>query len=142
MIRAWFGIDNDPFSLENIVLLAQQQEILDTLKVHSQQGGLCLVLGEPGTGKTVIKETIRAKADKRTVVIAVNRTMPPTPIPSKSSATPFRSLSTASMSAGEKRLIEAVRARTKSISIDIVNKVLIQPHWRNDYDLMTGNEAL
>jgi type II secretory pathway predicted ATPase ExeA len=32
-------------------------------------------------------------------------------------------------------LLEAVRARTKSIGIDIVNKVLIQPHWRNDYDM-------
>lgn len=35
-------------------------------------------------------------------------------------------------------LLEAVRARTKSIDIDIVNKVLIQPHWRNDYDLEHG----
>jgi len=25
MIRAWLGIDNDPFSLENIDLLSQQQ---------------------------------------------------------------------------------------------------------------------
>jgi type II secretory pathway predicted ATPase ExeA len=32
-------------------------------------------------------------------------------------------------------LLEAVRARTKSIDIDIVNKVLIQPHWRTNYDL-------
>jgi MSHA biogenesis protein MshM len=75
MIRAWFGIDNDPFALENIALLTQQQEIYDTIKVHSHQGGLCLVMGEPGTGKSVIKETIRQKADKRMVVVAVNRTM-------------------------------------------------------------------
>jgi MSHA biogenesis protein MshM len=75
MIRAWFGIENDPFSLEQIVLLPGQQEIFDTLKVHSQQGGLCLVMGEPGTGKSVIKDAIRKKADKRLVVIAVNRTM-------------------------------------------------------------------
>ncbi|OGS34073.1 MAG: hypothetical protein A2293_05650 [Elusimicrobia bacterium RIFOXYB2_FULL_49_7] len=39
------------------------------------------------------------------------------------------------------RLIEAVRARTKSITIDIVNKVLIQPHWRFDYDLATDVAA-
>jgi MSHA biogenesis protein MshM len=32
-------------------------------------------------------------------------------------------------------LLEAVRARTKSIDIDIVNRVLIQPHWRNDHDM-------
>lgn len=75
MIRAWFGIDRDPFSLDAIALLPQQTEIFDTLKVHSQQGGLCLVLGEPGTGKSVIKESIRQKADKRMVVVTVNRTM-------------------------------------------------------------------
>jgi type II secretory pathway predicted ATPase ExeA len=75
MIRAWFGTEIDPFSLENISLLSQQQDIYDTIKVHSSQGGLCLIMGEPGTGKSVIKETIRQKADKRMVVIAVNRTM-------------------------------------------------------------------
>lgn len=52
-----------------------QQEIHDTLKVHCQQGGLCLVMGEPGSGKSVIKETIKQKADKRMVVVSVNRTM-------------------------------------------------------------------
>ena len=75
MIRAWFGIDNHPFSIDSILLLNQQQEVYDTLRVHCQQGGLCLVMGEPGTGKTVIKEAIRQKADKRMVVVAVNRTM-------------------------------------------------------------------
>jgi MSHA biogenesis protein MshM len=75
MIRAWFGIDHDPFSSDTIVLLNQQQDVYDTLKVHCQQGGLCLVMGEPGTGKSVIKESIRQKADKRMVVVSVNRTM-------------------------------------------------------------------
>lgn len=75
MIRAWFGISNDPFSYDNITLLSQQQEIHDTLRVHCQQGGLCLVMGEPGTGKSIIKEAIRQKADKRMVVVSVNRTM-------------------------------------------------------------------
>jgi type II secretory pathway predicted ATPase ExeA len=75
MIRAWFGIDHDPFSIENVSLLPQQQEVYDTLKVHSHQGGLCLVMGEPGTGKSVIKDAVRQKADKRTIVVSVNRTM-------------------------------------------------------------------
>jgi len=39
-------------------------------------------------------------------------------------------------------MLEAVRARTKSIGIDIVNKVLIQPHWRNEYDMFTENKAV
>ncbi len=75
MIRAWFGTSTDPFSLERISLLPQQQEVYDILKIHSQQGGLCLVIGEPGTGKSVIKDAIRQNTDKRTVVVAINRTM-------------------------------------------------------------------
>jgi transcriptional regulator with AAA-type ATPase domain len=74
MIRAWFGIDQDPFSLENIILLKQQQDVYDTLKVHCNQGGLCLIMGEPGTGKS-IKEAHRQKADERNVIVTVNRTM-------------------------------------------------------------------
>jgi MSHA biogenesis protein MshM len=270
MIRAWFGIEIDPFSLEHITLLPQQQEIFDTLKVHSQQGGLCLVMGEPGTGKSVIKEAIRKKADKRLVVIAVNRTMHTYTNTLKilcnafqidldgvhvrcekrlieeaftcnrdgksiitiideahlmdvdvlrklrlmfdefpknhnlilfgqTSILPLISLrvnndiksritfsatllkinpdtmetfileqldkaglghNTFSADAvslvvraadGYLRrcrnlciscLIEAVRARTKTISIDIVNKVLIQPHWRNDFDMLPGSETV
>jgi ABC-type dipeptide/oligopeptide/nickel transport system ATPase component len=33
------------------------------------------VLGEPGTGKSVIKESVRQKTDRRTVIVSVNRTM-------------------------------------------------------------------
>lgn len=50
MIRAHFGIDKHPFSHDDLTLLAHQQEVFDTLRVHCQQGGLCLVVGEPGTG--------------------------------------------------------------------------------------------
>jgi MSHA biogenesis protein MshM len=75
MIRAWFGIEHDPFSHDTVTLLPAQQEIYDTLKVHCQQGGLCLVMGEPGTGKSVIKDAVRQKADKRMIVVTVNRTM-------------------------------------------------------------------
>ena len=56
MIRSHFGLSKNPFSSENIALLPNQQEIYDILSVHSQQGGLCLILGEPGTGKTAIAE--------------------------------------------------------------------------------------
>jgi MSHA biogenesis protein MshM len=75
MIRAWFGIEHHPFSNDSVSLLARQQEIYDTLRVHCQQGGLCLVMGEPGTGKSVIKDAVRLKADKRMIVVTVNRTM-------------------------------------------------------------------
>ena len=32
-------------------------------------------------------------------------------------------------------LLEGLRAQTRTIDIDIVNRVLIQPHWRKDNDL-------
>ena len=32
-------------------------------------------------------------------------------------------------------MLEAVRARVRSIDIDIVNRVLLQPHWQNQVDL-------
>jgi type II secretory pathway predicted ATPase ExeA len=75
MIRAFYGLSQNPFSTDAVSLLAHQQEIYDTLKVHSQQGGLCLVLGSPGTGKTIIKDAIKQNADKRLVVVTVARTL-------------------------------------------------------------------
>jgi len=75
MIRSYFGIEQNPFAHENVALLPHQQEIFDTLKVHSQQGGLCLLLGEPGTGKTVIKEAVRDHDPKRMITPTINRTL-------------------------------------------------------------------
>ena len=73
MIRSFFGIDQNPFSTDSISLLSAQQEVYDILKVHCQQGGLCLLLGEPGTGKTIIKESLKQNADKRMVIVTVSR---------------------------------------------------------------------
>jgi len=76
MIRAFYGIERQPFVSDGCPLLKQQQEIYDTLRVHGQQGGLCLVLGVPGAGKTMIKETLKAQADhKRMLVVTVARTL-------------------------------------------------------------------
>lgn len=75
MIRAHFGIDKNPFSTEACEPLAHQQEILDTLKVHSQQGGFCVVMGPPGTGKSVIRDALVKNADKRIMVASISRTM-------------------------------------------------------------------
>ncbi len=75
MIRAFYGLSQNPFSTDAVSLLAYQQDIYNTLKVHCQQGGLCLVLGSPGTGKTLIKDAIKQNADKRMVVITVARTL-------------------------------------------------------------------
>jgi MSHA biogenesis protein MshM len=50
MIRTYFGLEKDPFNLRELTLLTHQQEVFDTLLVHARQGGLCIVIGEPGTG--------------------------------------------------------------------------------------------
>jgi MSHA biogenesis protein MshM len=75
MIRAHFGIDKHPFSHDDLTLLAHQQEVFDTLRVHCQQGGLCLVVGEPGTGKTVVKQALCNHDPKRLIAPVVNRTL-------------------------------------------------------------------
>jgi MSHA biogenesis protein MshM len=75
MIRSFFGLDNNPFCNENITLLPQQQTIFETVRVHAQQGGLCLLLGEPGTGKSAIKEAICNHDPKRMITPVVNRTL-------------------------------------------------------------------
>jgi len=75
MIRSYFGLERTPFCLDNIDLLPQQKEVFDTIRVHSQQGGLCLIAGEPGTGKSVIKEAIAKQDHKRIIAPVVNRTL-------------------------------------------------------------------
>jgi len=75
MIRSHFGLQRNPFDSESIALLDHQQAVLDILKVHAQQGGLCLVLGEPGTGKTVVKEALASLDPKRIIAPVVNRTL-------------------------------------------------------------------
>ena len=75
MIRAHFGLDKNPFSTDAISLLDHQQLVFDTLRVHCQQGGLCLVMGEPGTGKSIIKHELRSGEPKRMITPVVNRTL-------------------------------------------------------------------
>lgn len=75
MIRSFFGITQNPFDARDLLLLPQQQEIFDTLKVHCQQGGLCLVLGVPGTGKSVIKHALQRLPDNLHLVATVGRTL-------------------------------------------------------------------
>ncbi len=75
MIRAFYGIDKNPFAFDQIKLLDHQQEIFDILSVHSYQGGFCLLMGEPGTGKTMIKTSISQQSDKLTMVVNISRTL-------------------------------------------------------------------
>ena len=75
MIRAHFGLDQNPFARQGFSLLCQQQEIFDTLRVHCQQGGLCVVVGDPGTGKSVVKQALCEHDPKRMLTPVVNRTL-------------------------------------------------------------------
>ncbi len=75
MIRSFFGLTQNPFDARELLLLPQQQEIFDILKVHCQQGGLCLVLGVPGTGKSVIKQALQRLPDQQHLVATVGRTL-------------------------------------------------------------------
>jgi len=75
VIRAHFGLRREPFSSGELNLLPHQQEVLDILRVHCQQGGLCVVVGEPGTGKSVIKRALCEHDPKRLMTPVVNRTL-------------------------------------------------------------------
>ena len=75
MIRAFYGLTQNPFDLRELELLPHQQEIHESLKVHCQQGGLRLVLGVPGTGKSVIKQSLQRLPENQHLVAVVARTL-------------------------------------------------------------------
>jgi type II secretory pathway predicted ATPase ExeA len=75
MIRSFYGLTQTPFDPRDLELLPAQREIHDTLTVHCQQGGLCLVLGTPGTGKSVIKQALQRLPEKQHLVATVGRTL-------------------------------------------------------------------
>jgi len=75
MIRSYFGLSASPFHTNSVSLLPHQQHIFDTLRVHCQQGGLCLLLGQPGTGKSVIKQSLQNHDPKRLITPTVARTL-------------------------------------------------------------------
>ena len=76
MIKSTFGIIKEPFNRNDPKLLRQQQEILDIIKIHSQQGGFSVVTGAPGVGKSVLKGSIENLASERdTIVASMSRTM-------------------------------------------------------------------
>ncbi len=74
MIRSYFGITSNPFEKPR-QLLEHQQPIFDTLKVHCQQGGLCLVLGQPGIGKSTLKNQLQNHDPKRLMTPRIGRTL-------------------------------------------------------------------
>ena len=74
MIQSHFGITHAPFTQTEPSLLPRQKEVLEELKVHCHQRGLCVVAGQPGTGKTVLRKAF-AQDDPRCVHPHITRTM-------------------------------------------------------------------
>jgi MSHA biogenesis protein MshM len=76
MIKATFGITKEPFLPTGTVLLAQQQAALELIKIHAQHGGFSVIIGQPGVGKSVLREHLEAlNKDPGTVVAAFSRTL-------------------------------------------------------------------
>ena len=76
MIRTYFGLSKNPFTIDKeTTLLEHQQRHFDVIKVHSQQGGLCIIIGEPGTGKTVLKNAIIQHNPKQWITPVINRSL-------------------------------------------------------------------
>ena len=76
MIKQTFGITKVPFLQSDFSLLPHQKEIADVIHIHSQHGGLCVLTGEPGVGKTTIKAHLEKQAhEKGQLIISFSRTM-------------------------------------------------------------------
>jgi len=76
MINAVWGITQLPFKRDSLNLLPQQKDIFDTLKIHAQQGGFSVIIGQPGVGKTVLREHIETLNEQREcTVVSCSRTL-------------------------------------------------------------------
>ena len=76
MIKSIHGITKEPFNRHSLKLLLQQEQILDVIKIHAQQGGFSVIIGEPGVGKSVLKEHIENLQNERdTTVVSCSRTL-------------------------------------------------------------------
>ena len=76
MINAIFGISQTPFKQDKLTLLPQQQHIADIIKIHAQQGGFSVIIGEAGVGKTALRESIELLNNERDcTAISCSRTL-------------------------------------------------------------------
>jgi type II secretory pathway predicted ATPase ExeA len=76
MINAIWGIAREPFLRDCSTLLSQQKTVLETIRAHARQGGFSVIVGEPGVGKTVLREHIEALDKERDcAVVSCSRTL-------------------------------------------------------------------
>jgi MSHA biogenesis protein MshM len=69
MIKSVFGLTKEPFHRQGHALLDQQKQIADIIKIHAQQGGFSVVVGEPGVGKSVLREHLETLQNEREVTV-------------------------------------------------------------------------
>jgi MSHA biogenesis protein MshM len=76
MIKSLHGLTKEPFNRSNLVLLPQQKQIADIIKIHAQQGGFSVIVGEPGVGKSILKEHLeKFDHDRENTVVSCSRTL-------------------------------------------------------------------
>ena len=76
MIKSTFGLTREPFYRSDVALLAQQGEAMEMIRIHAQHGGFCIVVGNPGVGKSILREHIEQLGKERdTVVVSFTQTM-------------------------------------------------------------------
>lgn len=70
MIKATFGITQEPFYRNDVALLPQQVEAIEMIKIHAQHGGFSAIIGHPGVGKSVIRAHLEQLGKGRDTVVA------------------------------------------------------------------------
>lgn len=70
MIKATFGLTEEPFYRSKYSLLPQQIEAIDMIKIHAQHGGFSVIIGQPGVGKSIIRAHLEALNKERDAIIA------------------------------------------------------------------------
>lgn len=76
MIKATFGITQEPFCRNEPALLPQQAEAVEMIRIHAQHGGFSAIIGHPGVGKSVIRAHLEQMGKERdTVVVSFTQTM-------------------------------------------------------------------
>ena len=76
MIKTTFGLTKEPFYRSEVALLPQQAEAVEIIKIHAQHGGFCVIVGNPGVGKSVIRAHLEHLGKERdTVVVSFTQTM-------------------------------------------------------------------
>jgi MSHA biogenesis protein MshM len=76
MIKSTFGLTREPFYRGDVALLPQQAEAMEMIRIHAQHGGFCVIVGNPGVGKSVLREHLEQLGKERdTVVVSFTQTM-------------------------------------------------------------------